>query len=108
MLLRIRPGRPQGVDRRPRVANSYRIASTLAPGESFARPGALGDGSTIQRTHPALDVEYREKAGRESSPTTAIIDAQSAKGAVKAGARLIRRGRKSSGASATFSSRRSA
>ena len=67
---------------------------------------------TIQRIHHALYVECREKAGREASPTTAIIDAQSAKGAVKGGARLIRKGlmraRKSSGASATFSSTRSA
>ena len=67
---------------------------------------------TIQRIHHALYVECREKAGREASPTTAIIDAQSAKGAVKGGARLTRKGlmraRKSSGASATFSSTRSA
>ena len=37
---------------------------------------------TISRIHHALYVECREKAGREASPTTAIIDAQSAKGAV--------------------------
>ena len=43
---------------------------------------------TISRIHHALYVECREKAGREASPTTAIIDAQSAKGAVKGGARL--------------------
>ena len=67
---------------------------------------------TIERIHHALYVECREKAGREASPTTAIIDAQSAKGSVKGGTRLIRKGlmraRRSSGASATFLSTRSA
>jgi transposase len=65
---------------------------------------------TIERIHHALYVQSREQAGREASPTTAIIDAQSAKGAVKGGARLIpvamMRGRRSSGASATSSSTR--
>ena len=62
---------------------------------------------TIERTHHALYVQSREQAGHEASPTTAIIDAQSAKGAVKGGARLIpvvmMRGRRSSAASATSS-----
>lgn len=65
---------------------------------------------TIERIHHALYVQSRERAGREASPTTAIIDAQSAKGAVKGGARLIpaamMRGRRSSGASVTSSSTR--
>ena len=38
----------------------------------------------------ALYVEVREQAGREASPTTAIIDSQSAKGAVKGGLRSTR------------------
>ena len=38
---------------------------------------------TIERIHHELYVRCREQAGREASPTTAIIDAQSAKGAVK-------------------------
>ena len=38
---------------------------------------------TLSRIHHALYVEVREAAGREASPTTAIIDSQSAKGAVK-------------------------
>jgi transposase len=38
---------------------------------------------TLGRIHHALYVEVREKAGREASPTPAIIDSQSAKGALK-------------------------
>ena len=38
---------------------------------------------TIERIHHELYVRCREQAGREASPTTAIIDAQSARGAVK-------------------------
>ena len=45
---------------------------------------------TLERIHHTL-YEVREKAGREASPTTAIIDSQSAKGAVKGGPRSIRR-----------------
>ena len=42
---------------------------------------------TLGRIHHALYVEVREKAGREGSPTTAIIDSQTAKGALKGGLR---------------------
>ena len=45
---------------------------------------------TLGRIHHALYVEVREKVGREASPTTAIIDSQTAKGALKGGLRLIR------------------
>ena len=45
---------------------------------------------TLERILHALYVEMREKAGREASPTTAIIDSQTAKGALKGGLRLIR------------------
>lgn len=45
---------------------------------------------TLGRIHHALYVEVREKAGREASPTTAIIDSQTAKGAVKGGLRSTR------------------
>ncbi len=59
---------------------------------------------TLERIHYALYVEVRERAGREASPTTAIIDPQSAKGAAKGGPRSIRqalmRARKSKAASA--------
>lgn len=60
---------------------------------------------TLRRIHHALYVEVREQAGREASPTTAIIDSQAAKGAVKGGPRWIRpatmRARTFSAASAT-------
>jgi transposase len=46
---------------------------------------------TLERIHHALYVKCREKAGREASPTAAIIDSQSVKGAEKGGARSIRR-----------------
>ena len=63
---------------------------------------------TLERVHEALYVETRERAGREASPTTAIIDSQTAKGASKGGPRLIRRAttpaRRRRGASATSSS----
>ena len=45
---------------------------------------------TLGRLHHALYIEVREKAGREASPTTAIIDSQTAKGAVKGGLRSTR------------------
>jgi hypothetical protein len=40
---------------------------------------------TLARIHHALYIKVREQAGREVSPTTAIIDAQTAKSAVKGG-----------------------
>jgi transposase len=59
---------------------------------------------TIERIHHVLYVAVREQAGREASPTTAIIDSQTAKGAQKGARRSIHpvttRARKSSGASA--------
>ena len=45
---------------------------------------------TLSRLHHALYVPCREQAGREASPTAAIVDSQSVKGAEKGGARLIR------------------
>src|SRR5437899_5148527 len=66
---------------------------------------------TLERIHHALYVAVREQAGREASPTTAIIDSQSAKGAQKGGSRSTRRAsmraRRSAVASATSSSIRS-
>jgi transposase len=41
---------------------------------------------TIERIHHALYIQGREQAGRDTCPTTAIIDAQSAKGPLKGGA----------------------
>jgi transposase len=118
-----RGGRPRKVDVREVLNAIFYVLSTgcqwaalprdLPPRSTVWDYLDLWDwDGTIQRIHHALYVECREKAGREASPTMAIIDAQSAKGAVKGGARLIRKGlmraRKSSGASATFSSTRSA
>jgi transposase len=66
---------------------------------------------TLERIHHALYIATREKAGREASPTAAIIDAQSAKGAQKGGPRSIRRvmtrARRSRAANGTFLSIRS-
>jgi len=45
---------------------------------------------TLERIHHALYVQCREQAGREASPTAAIIDSQSVKGAEKGGLRSIR------------------
>jgi len=44
---------------------------------------------TLERIHHALYVAAREQQGREASPTTAIIDSQTAKGAQKGALRLI-------------------
>ena len=67
---------------------------------------------TLERIHYALYVATREQAGREASPTAAIIDSQSAKAAPKGGLRSIRkaltRPRRSRGASVTSLSIRSA
>lgn len=46
---------------------------------------------TLLRIHHALYVGLREQAGREASPTAAIIDSQSVKGAEKGGLRSIHR-----------------
>ncbi len=66
---------------------------------------------TLERIHDALYVALREAAGKDASPTTAIIDSQSAKAAQKGAHRLIRkvltRARKSRGASAISLSIRS-
>ena len=40
---------------------------------------------TLGRIHHALYVQCREQAGREASPTAAIVDSQSVKGAEKEG-----------------------
>ena len=49
----------------------------------WARDGTLG------RLHHALFVQVREQAGKEASPTAAIIDSQSVKSAEKGGRALI-------------------
>ena len=47
---------------------------------------------TLGRIHHVLYVACREAAGRKASPTAAIIDSQSVKGAEKGGLRSIQRG----------------
>ncbi len=70
-----------------------------------------GDG-TLRRLHHALYEQACEMAGKEASPTTAIMDSQSVKGAERGAAGPIRwammRPRRSKGASATPSLTRSA
>ena len=60
---------------------------------------------TLKRIHHVLYVAVREQEGREASPTVAIIDSQSARGALKGGPSSTRRAmmrvRRFSGASAT-------
>ena len=67
---------------------------------------------TLERLHHALYVQERERQGREASPTVAIIDSQTARGASKGGPRSTPRatmpGRRRRAASATFWSTRSA
>ena len=43
---------------------------------------------TLERIHHALYVAVRDREGREASPSAAVIDSQSAKGAQKGGASL--------------------
>ena len=47
---------------------------------------------TLDRIHHELYMKCREQAGREASPTAAIIDSQSVKAAEKGGPRSIRTG----------------
>ena len=73
--------------------------------------------ATLGRIHHAFYVQCRERAGRDASPTAAIVDSQSVKGAEKGGpasipaatTRARRSGARRSGArSATSSSTRKA
>ena len=72
----------------------------------------LDRSGALSRIHEALYIAAREQPGKEASPTTAIIDSQSAKAAQKGALKLTRkamtRARRSRGASATSSSTRSA
>jgi transposase len=67
---------------------------------------------TLERIHHALYVAVREQAGRQASPSAAIIDSQSAKAAPKGGPRSTRKAsmqaRRSRVASGTSWSTRSA
>jgi transposase len=67
---------------------------------------------TLEEIHHVLYIKCREQAGRQASPTAAVIDSQSVKSAEKGGPALIRmammRGRKSKARSGIFSSIRQA
>jgi transposase len=64
---------------------------------------------TLERIHHALYVAAREQAGREASPTAAIIDSQTSKAAQKGALGLTRRASmRARAASAISSSIRSA
>ena len=67
---------------------------------------------TLERLHEALTVKCREQAGREASPTAAILDSQSVKSAEKGGLRSTRmammRAKRSKARSGIFSSTRKA
>ncbi len=73
--------------------------------QQLAREGIL------RRIHEALYIAAREQAGKEASPTTAIIDSQSAKasqkGALDWTRKAMTQARRSRDASATSSSIRS-
>ena len=107
-----------------REINVKQLAIPLAESSTCSRPAANGrpcrrtchfalwdwDG-TLERIHHALYVETRERAGREASPTAAIIDSKSAKAAQKGAPgstrKAMMRARKSRAASGTSSSTRS-
>ena len=81
------------------------IPKDLAPRSTINRYfSRWSEDGTVDRIHHALYVECRELAGREASPTVAIIDSQSVKSAEKGGRPLIgqamMRGRESKARSA--------
>src|SRR3954465_5464644 len=111
-----RGGRPRTVNVREMLNAIFYVLWTGCQGKAL--PGDLPPRSTVweyldlwewdgtlERIHHALYAEVREKAGREASPTTAIMDSQSARGALKGGPRSTRpamtRARRSWAASAT-------
>ena len=109
-------GRPRKVDLREVVNGLLYILSTgcqwrqipkdLPPrGTLYAYLQRFDWDGTLVRINHALYVACREQAGREASPTAAIIDSQSVKGAEKGGPALTRRAmmraRKSAAASVT-------
>ena len=63
---------------------------------------------TLDRIHHELYIRCREKAGRDASPTAAIVDSQSVKSAEKGGLKLTRmalmRAKRSKAKSGRFSS----
>jgi transposase len=116
-------GRPRDVNVREVLNGIFYVLSTgcqwlalpkdLPPKSTVHHYFMLWDwDGTLERIHYALYVAVREQQGREASPSVAIIDSQSAKGAQKGGLRSTRRAlmraRRSRVASGRFSSIRSA
>ena len=116
-------GRPRDVNVREVLNGIFYVLSTgcqwqalpkdLPPKSTVHHYFMLWDwDGTLERIHHALYVAVREQAGREASPTTAIIDSQRAKAAQKGGLRSTRkalmRARRSRVASAISWSIRSA
>jgi transposase len=116
-------GRPRDVNVREVLNGIFYVLSTgcqwlalpkdLPPKSTVHHYFMLWDwDGTLERIHHALYVAVREQDGREASPSVAIIDSQSAKGAQKGGLRSIRRvlmrARRLRVASGTSSSIRSA
>src|SRR3954451_2227794 len=96
-------GRPRDVNVREVLNAIFYVLSTgcewkalpkdLAPKSTAHFYFMLWDwDGTLERIHDALYVAIRESAGREASPSAAIIDSQSAKASQKGAPRLIRRG----------------
>jgi transposase len=114
-----RGGRRRGIDVREVLNAIFYVLSTgcqwkalpkdLPPKSTAHAYFMLWDwDGTLERIHHALYVQTREREGCNASPTTAIIDSQSAKAAQKGAKTSIRRAsmlaRRSRAASATSSS----
>lgn len=97
-----RGGRPRTVDIRNVLNGLLYVLATgcqwravpkdLPPDSTLREYLGLWDwDGTLARIHHALFVEVRESVGKEASPTVAIIDSQSVKGAEKGGRASILR-----------------
>ena len=114
-----RGGRPRTVNIREVLNGIFYVLSTgcqwravpkdLPPSSTIRDYLDLWDwDGTLERIHHALYVEVRERSGKDASPSLAIIDSQSVKGAEKGGRasilRAMTRARRSRARSATSSS----
>ena len=97
-----RGGRPRTVNVREVLNGIFYVLSTgcqwraapkdLPPSSTLRDYLDLWDwDGTLERIHHALFVEVRESEGKEASPSVAIIDSQSVKGAGKGDRASIRR-----------------